>query len=48
MYRSSIIAVSPWDQIDNPKGKPGVPEAAAYGLIFVVFCLLIVLHNRRK
>jgi len=48
MKTVSILAVSPWDSYDKPKGKPGLPEVGAYGLIFVVFCLLIVLHQRKK
>jgi hypothetical protein len=48
MHTSVIISASPWDSYDKPKGKPGVPEVGAYGLIFVVFCLLIVLHQRKK
>ncbi len=49
MNTAVIISASPWEPYDKPKkDKPGVPEVGAYGLIFVVFCLLIVLKNRTK
>ena len=44
-------AVDPWQPYDNPgkgKGKPVVPEAAAYGFWLIGLTLLILIGHRLR